>query len=178
MIVLGVREAGYELRCHQATVSRAARELDDAGLARPTKIGAWRGRHATEWRLMWLRCDKTGELPRTQWPERQPYQPTPPPERKPLSDAERSRRYRSRKRHENRHEELHHESAEVAPREHRRDVSCTKSAQNGNSSINASPPSCTKRAHIDLYQSEGRRDVAEDCDAGTEVREHRTNDCD
>ena len=58
MIVLSVREAAYELRCHQSTISRAARELDDAGLAQPLQIGAWRGRMATEWRLMWRRCDR------------------------------------------------------------------------------------------------------------------------
>jgi len=44
MIGLGVREAKYELGCSQGRVSAAMRELDDAGLARPTKIGAWRGR--------------------------------------------------------------------------------------------------------------------------------------
>ena len=109
MICFGVREATYELRCGKATVSRAMRELDDAGLARPTAIGAWRGRQATEWRLMWIRCDKTGDLPRTQWTPRQAYEPTKqPPPRKPLSDAERARRYRHRKgdRHENRHDEF------------------------------------------------------------------------
>src|SRR5262245_53480949 len=62
MIALGVREAEYELGCGHATVCRAMRELDDAGLARPTQVGAWRGRQATEWRLMWKRCDKTGDV--------------------------------------------------------------------------------------------------------------------
>ena len=101
MIVLGVREAAYELGCHQSTVSRAAQELDDAGLARPTKLGAWRGRHATEWRLMWRRCDKTGDLPRTQWTERVPHRQllleAPKTRAKPaITDAERARRYRQR----------------------------------------------------------------------------------
>ena len=40
MIGLGVREAKYELGCSQGRVSKAMLELDDAGLARPTKIGA------------------------------------------------------------------------------------------------------------------------------------------
>lgn len=43
MIVLGIREAAYKLGCGQATVGRTMREIDDAGLARPTTIGAWRG---------------------------------------------------------------------------------------------------------------------------------------
>ena len=103
MIVLGVREAAYELGCHQSTVSRAAQALDDAGLARPTKLGAWRGRHATEWRLMWKRCDLTGDLPRTQWAQRKPFVQLLPCEApktraKPaMTDAERARRYRQRK---------------------------------------------------------------------------------
>jgi hypothetical protein len=109
MIVLGVREAQYELHCGHATVCRAMRELDDAGLARPTQIGAWRGRHATEWRLMWKRCDKTGDLPRSNWKERKPYVQLllPKPKKEPLSDAERARRYRRKAdRHENRHDEF------------------------------------------------------------------------
>src|SRR6478672_1324230 len=62
LICFGVREAEHELRCGHATVCRAMRDLDDAGLARPTGGGVWRGRHATEWRLMWIRCEKTGDL--------------------------------------------------------------------------------------------------------------------
>jgi hypothetical protein len=73
MIGLGVREAVYELGCCKGTVSNAMRELDDAGLARPTKVGAWRGKRATEWRLTWLRCDKTGDLPVSVWEQRKPF---------------------------------------------------------------------------------------------------------
>jgi hypothetical protein len=73
MIGFGVREAVYELGCCKGTVSNAMRELDDTGLARPTKIGAWRGKRATEWRLMWLRCDKTGDLPVSAWEQRKPF---------------------------------------------------------------------------------------------------------
>ena len=43
------------------------RELDDARLARPVTVGVFRGRRASEWRLTFYRCDKTGELPTTQW---------------------------------------------------------------------------------------------------------------
>lgn len=66
MIALGRREIEYELHCGAATACRAMSELDDSGLARPLTPGAWRCRYASEWRLMWLRCDKTGDLPRTQ----------------------------------------------------------------------------------------------------------------
>jgi hypothetical protein len=159
MIVLGVREAAYEIGCSQMSISRAGRELDDAGLARPTKLGAWRGREATEWRLMWRRCDKTGDLPRSVWVERKPYVQLllPAPAKVPLTDAERSRRYRHRKteRHENRHDESHQESTEVTLRAHRRDVSNATKAQNGNSSINASRPSNITKAHIHIYQGQG-----------------------
>jgi hypothetical protein len=69
MISMGVRELADKLRCHHATAARALRELDDAGLARPTTVGAWRGRRAVEWRLTFYRCDRTHELPVTNWPE-------------------------------------------------------------------------------------------------------------
>jgi hypothetical protein len=136
-IVLGVREAAYEIGCNQGTISRAMRELDDADLARPTQVGAWRGRHATEWRITWRRCEKTGDFPRNVWHERRRYhqERLPAPVKEALSEAERSRRHRLRKRHGNRHGELHQESTEVAPGEHRRDASCTRGAQSGNSPI-------------------------------------------
>jgi hypothetical protein len=71
MIVLGVREAADALRCGQATASRAMRELDDSGLAHPMTVGVWRGKRATEWRLTFYVCDKTGELPTLNWPARE-----------------------------------------------------------------------------------------------------------
>lgn len=104
MIVLGRREAMYELKCGADTISNATRELDDACLARPLTPGAWRGRQASEWRLMWRRCDKTGDLPRSNWQERVPYVQLllPMPVKEPLSNAERAKRYRARQldRHE------------------------------------------------------------------------------
>jgi hypothetical protein len=98
MISLGAREAAYELRCSLSTASRAFIELDFAGLVRPMKVGEWRGRRAEEYRLMWKVCNKTRDLPRTNWPERKPYVQLllPKPKREPLSDAERARRYRLR----------------------------------------------------------------------------------
>jgi len=98
-IALGVREAAYEIGCSQMSISRAARELDDADLVRPTQVGAWRGRQATEWRLTWRVCNKTGQLPRNQWQERKPYVQLllPAPAKAPLTNSERQRRWRRRR---------------------------------------------------------------------------------
>jgi hypothetical protein len=71
MIGLGVRTLADALRCSQATATRALRELDDSRLAVPTTPGCWRGKRATEWRLAFYRCDKTGELPNKSWPARE-----------------------------------------------------------------------------------------------------------
>jgi hypothetical protein len=67
-ISLSVRECAYSLgtRC-KATASRALTAVDDSGLARPQEVGVWRGRRATTWRLAWLRCDVTGDLPNKTW---------------------------------------------------------------------------------------------------------------
>ena len=70
MIGLGCRELADELRCSRGAAANALRELDDAGLAHPVTGGVWKGKRATEWRLTFYRCDKTGELPVTTWKER------------------------------------------------------------------------------------------------------------
>lgn len=70
MIGLGCRELAGSLNCSQGTACKVFRELDDSGLAQPTTLGAWRGKRATEWRLTFYRCDKTGELPVLNWPPR------------------------------------------------------------------------------------------------------------
>jgi hypothetical protein len=72
-IGLGLRELAAALRCSQATAQRALRELDDSGLAWPMKVGAWRGRQATTWRIAFYRCDATGDLPVTMWPPRSEF---------------------------------------------------------------------------------------------------------
>jgi hypothetical protein len=46
MIGLGARELAAELNCSKDVAARALRELDDAGLARPTTPGVWRGKRA------------------------------------------------------------------------------------------------------------------------------------
>jgi hypothetical protein len=154
MIALGVREAAYEIGCGKSAISDAARELDDADLARPTQLGAWRGKHATEWRLTWRVCNKTGQFPRNQWQERKPHHQLllPKPKREPLTDAERARRYRQR--HENRHGEYAQGDAQVRPQVHRRDVSPPTGTQNGNSSIKSRNPSPPTGTHIHIYQAQ------------------------
>ena len=67
-IVLGVRELAYELRCSADTASRALNDLDDFKLAHPTKVGAWRGKQATEWRLTFIAAPDA--LPVTSWTPR------------------------------------------------------------------------------------------------------------
>jgi hypothetical protein len=71
MIGLGVRELADALKCSHGCAGNALRELDDSGLAHPVTGGLWRGKRATEWRLTFHRCDKTGELPFKAWPPRQ-----------------------------------------------------------------------------------------------------------
>jgi hypothetical protein len=67
MIGLGCRELADALNCSRDTAAKALRELDDSGLVRPTTGGVWRGKRATEWRLMFYRCNKTGDLPVLNW---------------------------------------------------------------------------------------------------------------
>lgn len=125
MIGLGVREAKYELQCSQGRISTAMRELDDAGLARPTKVGAWRGRRATEWRLMFLRCDKTQEPAVTVWEQRKP------------------------------HSEFTLGYAEVHAGVHREPLSSRGGTQEPNSSMNGQGLSSRGDTHVDIYQGEG-----------------------
>ena len=127
MIGLGVREAKYELQCSQGRISTAMRELDDAGLARPTKIGAWRGKRATEWRLMFLRCDKTHDAPVTVWEQRKP------------------------------HSEFTLGYAQVHAGVHREPLSSRGSTQKPNSSMSDQGLSSRGDTHIDIYQGPGER---------------------
>ena len=128
LICLGVREVMYELGSGSATVCRAMQEVDDAGLARPTKVGAWRGKQATEWRLMWIRCEKTGDLPVKQWQRREPYS-----------------EFRSR-------------STKGPLQKHREGLRSAREAQKRNSSMNGSRPRSAGEAHVDMYQEQGESD--------------------
>ena len=73
MIGLGVRELADALKCSQGSASKALRELDDSRLAIPITGGKWKGKRATEWRVAFYRCDKTGALPVKAWPARQVF---------------------------------------------------------------------------------------------------------
>ena len=67
MIGLGCRELAEALNCSRDRAWKALIELDDSGLVRPLTGGVWRGKKATEWRLTFKRCDKTGEPPILNW---------------------------------------------------------------------------------------------------------------
>jgi hypothetical protein len=119
MIGLGVRELAYELRCSQDAASRALRELDDAKLAYPVTVGVWRGRKASEWRLTFRLCNKTGELPTTQWEQRRPFS------------------------------EYASESAKVRQEKRKELLSTRAKAQTPKSSMKGVGPSTPAEAHID-----------------------------
>jgi hypothetical protein len=70
MIGLGCRELSEALNCSRDTANRVLHELDDGGLAHPLTAGTWRGKKATEWRLTFHLCNKTGELPILNWKPR------------------------------------------------------------------------------------------------------------
>jgi hypothetical protein len=70
MIGLGCRELSEALNCSRDRAWKALSELDESGLARPLTGGVWRGKRATEWRLTFYRCDKTGDLPVLNWEPR------------------------------------------------------------------------------------------------------------
>ena len=133
MIGLGVREAAYELGISQSSAGRAMRELDDSGLARPLTPGVWRGKRATEWRLMFLHCHKTQEPAVKVWEERTKYS------------------------------ECQEESTKVPLVGNREPLSPTTKAQKSNSSMNGQPLSPTSDTHIHIYQGErGTCDAVEE----------------
>jgi hypothetical protein len=70
MIGLGCRELAGAIRCSRDRAAKALRDLDDSGLAQPLTAGVWRGKRATEWRLTFFPCHKTGELPKLNWEPR------------------------------------------------------------------------------------------------------------
>ena len=125
MIGLGVRELAAHLHCSQRGACTFLHELDDAKLAHPVTVGAWRGKRATEWRLTFYRCDKTGELPTTQWEQWEAPS------------------------------ECTSESAKVHPRKRRELPSAPVKAHRAKNSMNAFSPSAPVKAHIHIYQGDG-----------------------
>ena len=129
IIVMGCRELTERLHCAPSTAARALHDLDDAGLATPTEVGVWRGRKATTWRLMFYRCDKTGDIPVHNWPEHIPSS----------SGATQKPR-----------------SVRVAARKAR---DCSRSdTQKPHSSMNENAVSSRSGTHIDIYQRDSGRD--------------------
>jgi hypothetical protein len=105
-LAMSSRRLAMVIPCHRN--SRILQELEDAGFIDTVKQGKYaraaEARTASEYRLTDFRCDVTGEFPSRRYNERQRWEPAEvKPKRKPLTDAERVRRYR--KRHAERHNE-------------------------------------------------------------------------
>jgi len=64
-LALSVREAAARARINKDTASRAFQTLAEKGFIEETQRGAfaWKARHASEYRLTWEKCDRTGRLP-------------------------------------------------------------------------------------------------------------------
>jgi hypothetical protein len=122
-IGLGVRELAYELNCSQAKAWRALGELEDSGLIIPTKLGAWRGKKATEWRIVFHVCDETGELPIKQWEQRQPFR------------------------------EFHPRNLKVSPVKNRDGLSITHETHRAKNSMNDPGLSFTHETHVPIYHT-------------------------
>jgi hypothetical protein len=153
-IGLGVRELAYEVHCSKDTAAMALKELDDAGLARPITPGVWRGRRATEWCLTFHLCNETGELPVTQWEQRQPFIEEPQKARKAPSNAERQRRFRQRHRNDNRNDEYGCRDMEVRQQGHKLLSSPTKRTEALQKPQNHIDPSPAAGTHVHMYQGE------------------------
>lgn len=62
---LSVRRAAERSCISKDSAARAFQALEDAGFIEMTTKGSFRlkNRHASEWRITWLKCDLTGALP-------------------------------------------------------------------------------------------------------------------
>ena len=125
MIGLGVREAKYELGCSQGRVSRAMRELDDAGLARPDKDWSVARQEGDRMAVDVPKMRQDQEPAVTQWDQRKP------------------------------HSEFTLGYAEVHAGVHREPLSSRGGTQKPNSSMNGIGLSSPSDTHIDIYQGEG-----------------------
>jgi hypothetical protein len=65
LIGLGVREAAELCRINKDTAAQSFRKLGERGFIECGQEGSfdYKARHAAEWRLTWLKCDRTGALP-------------------------------------------------------------------------------------------------------------------
>jgi len=66
---LSVRRAAQRCCISKDTAASAIAELEDAGLIERVKKGSFtqRNRKASEYRILWKRCDVTGALPRASY---------------------------------------------------------------------------------------------------------------
>ena len=65
MIGLSIRTVSERCRISKDTAQAAFQELEDCGLIERVQKGSFRDkeRKASEWRLLWARCDVTGATP-------------------------------------------------------------------------------------------------------------------
>lgn len=64
-IALGVRDAAERANVNKDTAAKCFRRLEDLGFIECAQAGSfsYKVRHAAEWRLTHVRCDRTGQLP-------------------------------------------------------------------------------------------------------------------
>jgi hypothetical protein len=68
-IALSVRDAAKRCNISNDTAALAFTQLEDAGLIERVMKGSFkqRNRRASEYRILWLRCDVTGAMPRASY---------------------------------------------------------------------------------------------------------------
>lgn len=80
-IALGVRDAAERANVNKDTAAACFRRLEERGFIECAQAGgfSYKVRHATEWRLTHLRCDKTGQMPSKAFMKwRENAEPSPP----------------------------------------------------------------------------------------------------
>jgi hypothetical protein len=63
---LSARQGAERLGCSKDTAARCFRELQDRGILEASRIGKFEAKStplASEWRLTWKKCDRSGKLP-------------------------------------------------------------------------------------------------------------------
>jgi hypothetical protein len=104
---MSARRLASLIPCNKDTAAKVLTKLEDAGFVETVKLGEFtrkaEERLASEYRLTEFRCNATGELPTRKYNPKLLWSPSDEvrrPKRRALTDAERQRRCRSRKRHE------------------------------------------------------------------------------
>lgn len=105
-LAMSARRLAGLIPCNKDTAGKVLRNLEDAGFIEVVKVGHYtkkrEERMASEYRLTHFRCDATHELPSKRYNPQHRWQPSEPAHKRaaPVTDAERQRRCRNRKRHE------------------------------------------------------------------------------